>query len=158
ARLTDSLELGLGYQLAFDTHNEGTLTTPGLATFNSNYPQNKQLGLNPAAPTAQVEIDLPMIIRGGVRLWRPRWDAELDVVYEGWSANQAWKVHIPGAHIVGGPFGMTGNAVPDLEIQKSFQDSVSIRAGGDWWANESLTLRGGAFYETSGVPAARIDV
>ena len=53
---------------------------------------------------------------------------------------------------------MTGTPIPDLPIPKEFQDSVSVRTGGDYTFGEALTLRGGAFYETSAVPQKRIDV
>ena len=161
ARVTDELEVGASYQLPFATHNEGNLNVPGLATFNANYPANRQLGLTPNPAPAQVEIDLPMIARAGVRYVRPRWDAELDAVYEGWHANDHWTVVIPNTHITSTQLGST--PVPNLEIPKQFQDTISIRLGGDklvWGdtASDRLVLRAGAFFETSAVPTTRIDV
>ena len=161
ARVTDSIEVGASYQLPFATHNEGHLETPGLAGFNAAQPANRQLSLNPNPAPAQVEIDLPMVARAGVRFVQPRWDAELDVVYEGWHANDHWTVKIPNTHILSSQLGST--PVPDLEIPKNFNDCVSIRLGGDrlTWGDadgDHLVLRGGVFYETSAVPTNRIDV
>ena len=161
ARVTDSIQVGASYQLPFATHNEGNLNVPGLATFNANYPTNRQLSLQPNPAPAQVEIDLPMIARAGVRFVQPRWDAELDAVYEGWHANDHWTVKIPNTHILSSQLGST--PVPDLEIPKSFKDCVSVRLGGDrlTWGDadgDHLVLRGGVFYETSAVPTSRIDV
>src|SRR5262249_16613570 len=135
ARLTEELEVGASVQIGFTTSNDSHLSAPGLTTFNANYTNPmQQLHLSPNQPSCTVDISLPTVGRAGVRMIRPRWDLELDAVYEGWHVNQGWVIKFaPSSLLIRGP-GTVGNQLPDITIPKDFGDSVSVRLGGDWSA------------------------
>jgi long-subunit fatty acid transport protein len=70
-------------------------------------------------------------------------DIELDLVYEAWSEMEAFQVDVDG-HVLA--IGQT-RAIPQIIIPKGFDDTLSIRLGGDVRVNDDLTVRAGAYLE-----------
>lgn len=103
--------------------------------------------LSPEGVKVQLPLTLPMTARGGVRYFDESFDVELDVFWEGWSVIDRYDVAMQGEI----------NAVPvhDLSIQKQWQDTVSIRAGGEYRVLPAvLDVRAGAFVENGAAPDA----
>ena len=100
---------------------------------------------------------LPTVIRAGVRYVEDDWDLELNVVHERWSTNQELVADPKGTEISGIYAVGTIEARP-LDIPLKYQDTWSVRLGGDVKVLESLTLRAGALYEQSAVPEETLSV
>lgn len=102
------------------------------------------------AVSARLPLTLPATARGGVRYihevgGQEVFDIEANVHWEGWSSIDAYEVDLEGR--------INGQEVLDLDIPKRWQDTVSVRLGGDWRVlPDRLTLRAGGFYETGAVP------
>ncbi len=96
------------------------------------------------------KLVLPAIVRGGVRYihdnGKRQWfDLELDAVYESWSLVESFDLNIDGQ--------LNGQEIQDIEIDKQWRDTVSVRLGGDVNVLPPyLTLRAGGFFETAATP------
>ncbi|MEL6179356.1 MAG: outer membrane protein transport protein, partial [Myxococcota bacterium] len=97
------------------------------------------------------EFALPMIVRAGLRYVEDDWDIELNVVHERWSPNQSLSVDPEGVEVSGIYAVGTIEAQP-IDAPLRYQDTWSVRMGGDVQVLEPLTLRAGALYEQSAVP------
>jgi long-subunit fatty acid transport protein len=103
------------------------------------------------------QLDFPAIARAGVR-WAIRDDlaVELAAVYEGWHRLSA--IHLQPSITVAAPtLGIAPLAIPPIDVQKSYRDVVSVRAGGALRRGR-WTLRAGAYVETAGSLPALIDI
>ena len=102
-----------------------------------------------------VTLPMPLTFRGGVRYIglegkKERFDIELDVEYETWSAVDQFTLETNNLEA-----DLEGQLVPigRIEIQKHWQDTVAVRLGGDYAAlPDKLTLRAGLAYETAVSP------
>jgi long-subunit fatty acid transport protein len=101
--------------------------------------------------TAQLQFQLPVQLRGGLRYIHPldkndpdkgdRFDFEVNVFWENWSQIDAFDMKFDGT--------INGQPIADLSIPKKWRDTFSVRAGGDVnLLDNHLTLRTGGFYET----------
>jgi long-chain fatty acid transport protein len=96
--------------------------------------------------SARLKMQLPAIVRGGVRYIhdtgeREWFDLELDAVYENWASTKRYDIDFEGT--------INGQPVGDVSLVKNWRDTVSIRLGGDFNAiPEYLTVRAGGFFET----------
>jgi len=103
-------------------------------------------------------LDLPLIVRAGLRFAQPRWDIELDMVWERWSSSQE-VVLSPQELIVHGIPGVGSVAVGEFLMPRNQRDTWSLRLGGDWETLENrLTLRAGFLWEQGAVPAQTVSV
>ena len=100
--------------------------------------------------TAEMEYQMPVQVRGGVRYIhesgdREQFDLELDVFWENWSAIDAYDMKFHGA--------ISGQEVQDLSMQKAWRDTVSVRIGSDInVVDDHLKARVGGFWESGAVP------
>jgi long-subunit fatty acid transport protein len=104
--------------------------------------------------TAQLDFQLPVQLRGGIRYIHPlrkssegdsdegeRFDVELDVFWENWSQIDAYRIDFDGA--------INGQSIADQLIPKKWRDTLSVRLGGDVnLLDGHLTLRTGGYFET----------
>jgi len=134
---------------------------------NINAPSTIQVRL-PNAPifdsaavngdTGRVVFNLPAVLRAGVEV-RPidRLRVELAYVHEFWSNHTAIDV-IPSNISISGITGFPSSIkVGNITIPRKFQDSDSIRVGGEYMlpvGEYRLDLRAGVSYETTAVPPA----
>jgi long-subunit fatty acid transport protein len=100
--------------------------------------------------SVRFRFQLPATARAGVRYihdtGRRQWfDLELDFVYENWSAIESFDLKIDGT--------ANGQQLNDLTLPKQWQDTYSVRLGGDVNVLDPyLTLRAGGFFESAAVP------
>ena len=108
--------------------------------------------------TVAGEFDFPWIVRAGVRWAAPRWDVELNLVYEGWSTLDKIRTTPDNIEVENVP-GVGTIPVGALSINRDFQDLFSLRLGGDFEVvPEVLTLRAGAAVEQSAIPTKTLSV
>ncbi len=97
-------------------------------------------------------FDLPAFLRVGARYVQPRWDLELDFVYEVHSGFKKIGTRPNGITVSGIP-GIGEIPIGSLDVPRNFTNSVGFRLGGDYHLVEGeLTLRAGALYESSAIP------
>lgn len=149
------LRVGASVQLPFYVRAGGKIATrmPSTPVFD----KASQVG-----DQVDVAFDLPWQLRAGVEV-RPTDDLrlELGVGYDGWHMHDAITVHPKGValqDVAGFP---KSYIVPDVSVRRNFQDSWSIRLGGEYGLDalkERWHLRGGLSYESSAVPADSLTV
>jgi len=101
-----------------------------------------------------IEFKLPALVRAGLQFSAPdaRYDAELAFVYEQWSRYRGVRVIPRDIYIEA--LGSTVK-VSEMALPGAWRDAYSVRLGGRYDVVPGLvTLRGGAFYESSAVPLA----
>lgn len=103
--------------------------------------------LSPEGVDVQLPLTLPMTARGGVRYFTETFDVELDAFWENWSVIDQYDVSMQGE--------INGVPVHDLSIAKEWQDTVSLRLGGEYRVlPEVLDVRAGTFVENGAAPDA----
>jgi len=50
-----------------------------------------------------------------------------------------------------------GSDLSDIEIDTLLRDTFSVRVGGDYAVNETVTMRAGTYYERAGIGAGRLN-
>jgi long-subunit fatty acid transport protein len=108
-----------------------------------------------------VTLPLPLMARLGGRYRyfdgdRELFDVELDVEYETWSRTDSFTVATNGlrANVAG-----SNIDINDIIIPKHWQNTLSVKAGGDVTVvPDRLVTRGGVFYETAVAPNAYANV
>ena len=89
---------------------------------------------------------------------QPRWDVELNVVMELWSDFEQIYIQ-PNSIVVDGVIGVGSLEVNDLSVPRNYQDSLSVRLGGDLKIiPEILEGRLGVALEQSAVPRSTLSV
>ncbi len=83
---------------------------------------------------------------------RPRWDLEINTIWENWSVVDNFQLEFDGDIYV-------DNINTELPLhpvyqRKGYQDTISIRTGLSYGVNSRLTAHGGAFFETAAQPVA----
>lgn len=78
----------------------------------------------------------------------PRYDVELNVVWEDWSRLKHFKIQPEGKFLLGASEMDLGT----LYQEKNYQDSYSLRLGGSYAINEWLSAHAGGYYETAAQP------
>lgn len=100
---------------------------------------------------AQMEVTLPLIARLGARYHHQAWSAELDVVYEDHSYLQSINTSPQGIFVRDVAGGLDFE-VPETRVPRAFQETWSLRLGGDWAMRDELTLRAGLGWEQAANP------
>ncbi|MCU0663785.1 MAG: outer membrane protein transport protein [Myxococcota bacterium] len=141
----DFLEVGASLKLPAKVEAEGTLK---LTPPTDDFPEAALLpGMNKLTLAQQ----FPLVLRVGARYIHPRFDVELDIVWENWSSLKGFDVDNTATVHLDDDHGDID--LPDTSIPKNFRDTVSVRLGGDVEVlPEVLALRLGAYYQTSAYP------
>lgn len=139
------LEIGLSGRvipIVFEAKGDIELANvPGQAVYNET-----QLAVTDSS--AALDVPLPLTARLGMRyVYREAgaevFDIELDVVWEGWSAIDAFDADLEGRINLAG-----GAPVEDVSIQKRWRDTFSVRLGGTYAVLPgNLALSAGAYVE-----------
>ena len=122
-----------------------------------------RLPSNPAFDGTQVEgdtvsggFDLPAVIRAGVRYVQPRWDVEINFVWEGWSTHDAIRT-TPRNVVITGIFHVDEFVVGPLTVNQDYENTVAISVGGDYEViPDVIALRAGLSFEQGAVPDHRL--
>lgn len=107
---------------------------------------------------ATISLQLPATFQLGARYVhmdgeREVFDVEVDFVWEHWGSMKAFDVNFED-RILAVP-GLTAFAIRDMQMVRNFQDTYSVRVGGDWNAIPGwLTVRAGALWESGALPEA----
>ncbi|HSN97123.1 MAG TPA: outer membrane protein transport protein, partial [Candidatus Nanopelagicales bacterium] len=152
---SEQWRVGLSFQLPVWVRTGGTLRTRLPAT--PVFEQASQEGED-----VDVAFDLPFVLRLGVET-RAVEDLRLEVgfAWEHWSMHDAIEVtsdELSLRNVAGFPDPFY---LPPVTLQRNFQDSVSVRAGGEYGlalGDKRLDVRGGLSFETSAVPAEYLTV
>jgi long-subunit fatty acid transport protein len=147
---TKTLAIGLSWRPRLDFAADGTLKTVG--------PDWAKTSSWQVGDTAQLQLKFADMVRLGAQ-WRPRpdWEVEVDAVYEAWSALK--EVRIKTSNINVKTSFDTSKPVPDIVFPHVFQDTISLRLGGEHeLLADRLRLRAGYMYETSAVPTKYVSV
>jgi long-chain fatty acid transport protein len=147
---TEKWSFGASLMPPFDIDSSGTMTlapSRGLAVI-----------ARIAGDGVKVHLRFPLIARAGVR-FAPRPDLAFEVagVYEGWSRFGSIDLQ-PDITVSAPALGIDAMKVPPISLPKGYRDVVSVRLGGEWSVLAALTLRAGAYYESSGSPTALFDI
>ena len=102
-------------------------------------------------------IKFPPVARAALRLKRPSFDVEVDGVWEGWSILKEIKANPNDVSVSGLP-GLDTVPVGPLTVPMEWQDTYSVRVGGDVDFSDSFTGRLGYAYETNAIPDRRYTV
>ena len=144
------LELGLSVQLPShieDNDAELEVRLPSHAAFD---------GTKVEGDTVTGGFDLPAVIRAGIRYTQPRWDVELNFVWEGWSTHDAIRT-TPREVAITGIFHVDEFVVGPLSITQEYENTVALAVGGDVEViPDVLTLRAGLSFEQGAVPDHRL--
>lgn len=111
-----------------------------------------------------VRLQLPLTLRSGVAI-RPtdRSEIELAGVFQRWSQTETITIDDLSVHLAADPDNTDPliKLPPDgtsingpVYLPANYQDAWSVRLGGHYDVADPVRLRGGVFYETSGVPDA----
>lgn len=144
-----SLSFGLTYQLPVDWKQEGTADIKFSGLLEQN---NAEL----VDKSATFEVSQADIIRASARYAhiednRELFDVELTATYEFWSRTEEFVINIAGPVKV---LVIEQPLPEDITLDKSWEDTFSVRLGGDFNPMDTLSLRGGVFYESAAVPTA----
>ena len=104
-------------------------------------------------------LRFPDVIRFGAQYQiDSRLLVEADVVAELWSDLHTIEIRPQNIHIKSLSFG-TDKTLPNIIFQKDYQDSISVRVGGDYMLLPGrLTVRAGYLHETSAIPLRSVSV
>lgn len=146
-----SWSVGLTYQLPMSFKQQGKADL----RFNeeSLLGQNNPTLLDDSATFAVDQADILRLSGRYAHIVEGRelFDIELMLTYEFWSRTDQFTITIAG------PVQVTTIEQPlpeEIVIEKNWNDTLSLRLGGDYNPNDWLSLRLGGFYETAAVPEA----
>lgn len=155
--------IGIWFRLAENVHTAISFQAP-VVFADDDAELTARLPSSPAFNNAELEgntlagnIKFPAVIRAAIRYKADDWDLELAGVYEGWSIFDEIQA-TPNEIAVTGVPGIGSIPVGPLSIPQEWQDTFSIRLGGDYDFNESFTLRSGYAFETGAIPDDRYSV
>ncbi len=109
-----------------------------------------------------VLLTMPWILRGGVAVRPvPKLELEGAVVWQRWSSSK--EIRVTDVNIVlessGSPILPDDQVIEDdVVLPQGYRDAWSFRLGGQSELSELLTLRAGAYYETSAIPTSSLSV
>lgn len=139
-----SLSLGLSYTLPVDWEQEGTVDL----VLGDNV---SSLGMALDDDTATFKVSQADVLRAGLRYAyiardQELFDVELSATYERWSRMSQFDIGLAGT--LKNETGFVLPIEPILQA-KDWQDTVSVRLGGDVAVLPWLTLRAGTYYESA---------
>jgi long-chain fatty acid transport protein len=93
--------------------------------------------------------NFPWVVRAGARYIHRYFDVEVDFVWENWKSLEAFEIDMDAVLFDGN----VDVPMPDSQIPKNFQDTYSVRLGGDVqvWP-EHIAIRLGGYYQSSAYP------
>jgi long-subunit fatty acid transport protein len=182
-RPIDRLRIGASFRVGFDEGGSNNIDASGTMKLQfqgdfiqSLYISGKETGegivpySDSGKPVTNIPVTfnmtLPMVARLGIQYIHPftdeeqLFDIELDVIWEGWSALQKYGVDLSGYMQVTGAGVVKAEKMQfqPVDVPKNFQDTWSVRLGGDVRITKWLQARLGGYYETGAVPVAYTNI
>jgi long-chain fatty acid transport protein len=154
------LQIGASVQPPISYSAPGSLT----ATFDENFNLASQIdGTEFTDADTTLKVTVPLVVRAGVQVTPVETvRVELDGTFTQWSTMDEFLItdmdmKVPGAD---GGFldGQNLELNEDIHFKTGFQDSWSVRLGGDWRVNDWAQVRLGGHYEASAIPDATVGV
>lgn len=154
-RPIEPLEIALSAQLPVKFNGTGYLE----ADFSKNGFYSSGVIVDPIARDDEVSlaIKMPLVLRGGA-VYRPneRLEVELAGTWENWSnfeeivlTDIQMTVDVDNTNPL---FPEDPSITDDVTLPSAYQDSFSVRLGGEYRLNDRVDVRAGGMYESSGVP------
>lgn len=131
---TENIELGFSYRPEANIDAGGTLVT--------DEPQ-------PTREDVHFKFNLPAIWRGGIRWVEPKWDVEVDVIWEGWGSHHEEVLVADDGNFAG---------TSSVSTPRKFRDAWCVRVGGSVQATDVVQVHAGTYFETGAVPTRTMDV
>ena len=149
-RLADSVEVAATFRSAtrFEASGDFSVSNvPGGTPFSE-----KQLTVN--NPSAALTLTLPATARLGFR-YAPDadqsgvapFDLELVAAWEQWSSFDRFAVDLEGQLNL-----FAAEPVEDVNLEKQWRDTMSLRLGGSYALSEAIRLSAGGFFEQGATP------
>jgi long-chain fatty acid transport protein len=149
----DNVRIGASFQLPFMINAPATVQVrlPQAVEFDKASQQGQD---------AHVKFALPAVFRIGIEV-RPtdQLRAEIAYVREFWSAHDAININPDNIQLLNVTGFPSPFAVTPISIPRNFQDSNSVRIGGEYGLKVSdyaLNLRAGVNFETTAIPEAYV--
>lgn len=148
----EQVRIGAAFQLPYSINSDADIDVrlPSSALFDNASVSN---------PHANLKFKLPWIARGGVEV-RPARDTRIEVAfdYEKWSMHDQIAITPKGSTLDNVALLPSSYPFNSLNLARHFQDSWSIRLGGEQRVvaspSTAVSIRAGVSYEKSAVPAA----
>lgn len=153
----ENWRLGASFQLPFWVEAPATnrFRLPAAALFDRATHEGDKV---------HVSFRLPAILRAGIEFRKDfeknkRFRGEVAYVHEFWSMHDAISITPENIKLIGVTGFPSPFSVPPLTIPRNFQDSHSVRLGGEYMfpaGQYRLEVRGGGSFETSAVPRSHV--
>ena len=142
----DGLEIGASFQLPVtidDPESDFETRLPSHYVFDSASVEGDTIGMG---------MELPWVLRAGLSYGVPElFNLEVDFTYEAWSSQDEIKTKPNNITITNVP--TVGEIEADrMAIERGFEDSYTVSAGGSWYISPEMTARAGFIFEESAVP------
>lgn len=156
----DRFALGASYRMRYKMKATGEIDIdlPQLGGVDVGFPDsNGELG---QVTDATLRLTFPDILRVGAQYTHRNaankeiFDVELDFTYETWSLTDAFRVRVDG--VLEDNAGALGREIPPLVLRRNFNNTFSLRLGGDISVLRNAdtgngpVFRLGTFYESNG--------
>jgi len=103
--------------------------------------------------SVRAQLELPWIIRAGISYGIEKvFDVEVAMTYETWSVHKRIITDPNDVRVTNVPT-LGDLEVGPLNIERQFEDTLSVHVGGDWHVlPDTLTVRAGLMYEQGAIP------
>ena len=144
AKLADNVQMAVSFQTPTELRDDDaklTVRMPSSPAFD-----NARLTNNTLAASMQ----LPAVVRVGLRYVHQTFDIELAGVWEGWSVFEELQAEPNDIEVEGVP-GIGSIPVGPLNVPEHYQDTFSVRLGGDYHLDPDWSLRTGYAWEKGAI-------
>ena len=144
-RISDQLQAGISAQAPFKFKTKNAKLESRLPS----HPEFQNAELN--GDTLSGELSFPAVLRAGIRLVADPIDIEVAGTWEGWSILEAINATPNEISVTNLP-GLGSIPVGPLSVPLEWQDTFSIRVGGQWNLSDRFTPSIGYVYEKGAIP------
>ncbi len=154
----DIVRIGFSISTAYNLEGSALLRVrpPSAAAFDGAQVVNRRAGCNYQDPMdpcrgdtrADVQLEFPWVMRLGVEV-RPVPELRLEaaVVWETWSVQDEARIRPRDVWIEDALGGALDYQVGPMSIPRNMNDTVSIRLGGEYTVDNTVTIRAGGYWE-----------
>lgn len=144
-KLADQLQAGISGQLPFVFETSAAKLEARLPS----HPEFQNAEIQ--GDTLSGQLKFPPIIRAGLRYVSDPLDVELTGTWEGWSILSAIDATPNDISVTNVP-GLGSIPVGPLSVPLEWQDTFSVRLGGEWNLHNAFTPSAGYIYEKGAIP------